>query len=380
MTAFDTGLKKSTAEVLRDLLHSYPSGRVVIRDPKDLSTGWRVFFHQGQINFAESIVGNRERLCYLLERCTPKLDEFWPHTTLSEYDFLCQLWQAGNITHAQLKDLLTALTQEALIHALAIPYPQYQFESNGQVDPIVLCTSLWNLVLPIEEAVNQWILLSAEIPSPFARPYISNEDQFIEYADYVSDKLPDITQFTQALGQDHCLYQLAHILGIKVGDLAVALHPLIKLGALGMHPYARGQLLTRPRIACINQSKPIQRYVTQVLEPSGYEVMGLSDSIRALPALLKRPPILALIDAELPHVDGYQLCRMVHRREQLQDLPVIITAPQRGMCDLFRTRLSGAMACLGTPFHHQELLALVQQATAILPLEQQRQLRSLPIH
>lgn len=379
MTAFDTGVKKSTTETLRDLIHCYPSGRVVVRDPNDLSIGWRISFSQGQVNFAESIVGNPERLSYLLQRCMPQFEGSHPQEAISDYSFLCQLWRSDYITHEQLRDLLTAVTQEALIHALAIPHAQYQFETNVQVDPLLLCTSLWDLILPVEQTVNQWALLSTEIQSPFARPYIADWDKFVEYADYVSDGLPHIEQLTHALGQGQCLYQLAHTLSVKVGDLAVSLHPLIKLGALGMHPYHMGEVLTRPRIACINQSKLTQRYVTQVLEPSGYDVMRLSDSIRALPALLKRPPVLALMDAELPHLDGYQLCRMVHRRESLQNLPVIIMSPKRGMCDLIRTRLSGAMACLGKPFHHQELLALVQQAAATLPLEQQQQLHSLPM-
>lgn len=378
MTAFDTGVKKSTTETLRDIIHSQPSGRVIIRDPSDLSIGWRISFSQGRINFAESIVGNQERLSYLLQRCMPQFEGSSPLEAISDYSFLCQLWQSDYISHDQLRDLLTAVTQEALIHALAIPHAQYQFETNIQIDPILLCTSLWDLVLPVEQTINQWMLLSAEIQSPFYRPYIADWDKFVEYADYVSDGLPQIEQLTHALGQDQCLYQLAHALSVKVGDLAVSLHPLIKMGALGMHPYHMGEVLTRPRVACINHSKLTQRYVTQVLEPSGYDVMRLSDSIRALPALLKRPPVMALMDAELPHLDGYQLCRMVHRREPLRDLPVIIMAPKRGMCDLIRTRLSGAMACLGKPFHHQELLALVQQASANLPWEQQQKLQSLP--
>lgn len=379
MTAFDTSIKKSTTETLRDLIHSYPSGRVVIRDPSDLSIGWRIAFNQGQINFAESIVGNQERLSYLLQRCIPQFEGSRPQAAISDYAFLCQLWRADYITHDQLRDLLTAVTQEALIHALAIPHAQYQFEANAQVDPVVLSTTLWDLVLPVEQTINQWTLLSLEIQSPFSRPYILDWDKFVEYADYVSDGLPHIEKLTRTLGQDQCLYQLAHTLSVKVCDLAISLHPLIKLGALGIHPYHMGEALTRPRVACINQSKLTQRYVTQVLEPSGYDVMRLSDSIRALPALLKRPPVLALVDAELPHLDGYQLCRMVHRREPLQDLPIIIMAPQRGMSDIIRTRLSGAMGCLGKPFHHKELLALVQQASAALPLEQQQKLHSLPM-
>ncbi|UJB67970.1 response regulator [Acaryochloris sp. 'Moss Beach'] len=379
MTAFDTGVKKSTAETLRDLIHAYPSGRVLIRDPSDLSIGWRVSFSQGRVNFAESIVGNQERLSYLLQRCMPQFEGSHPQESVSDYSFLCHLWQADYISHDQLRDLLTAITQEALIHALAIPHAQYQFEANIQIDPILLCMSLWDLVLPVEQTINQWTLLSAEIQSPFSRPYITDADKFAEYADYVSESLPHLDHLTHALEQEQCLYQLAHNLSVKVGDLAISLHPLIKLGALGVNPYHMGEVLTRPRVACINQSKLTQRYVTQVLEPSGYDVMRLSDSIRALPALLKRPPVLALVDAELPHLDGYQLCRMVHRRDALRELPVIIMAPQRGMCDLIRSRLSGAMACLGKPFHHQELLALVQKAAAALPVDQQQQLHSLPV-
>lgn len=378
MTAIDTGIKKSTTEALRDLIHSYPSGQVVIRDPSDLSIGWRVIFNQGQVNFAESIIGNQDRLSYLLQRCKPQLEGFQPQAAVSDYAFLCQLWQSEHITREQIGDLITAVTQEALIHALAIPHAQYQFEANAQVEPLLLNTSLWDLVLPVEQTIKQWMLLSSEIQSPFARPYILDEAKFVDYADYVSHQIPQLEQLTDALNQNQCIYQLAQTLNIKVSDVAVALHPLIKLGALGTHPYHVGEVLTRPRVACINPNKSDQRNISQMLEPSGYDVMHLSDSIRALPALIKSPPILALVDSELPHVDGYQLCRMVHQRESLRNLPIIILSPKRGMSERIRTRLSGAMACLGKPFHHQELLALVQQVAAELPVEQQRQLCSLP--
>ena len=378
MTAIDTGIKKSTTEVLRDLIHSHPSGRVIIRDPNDLSVGWRITFCQGQVNFAESIIGNQERLSYLLQRCRPHLKEVQPQAAISDYAFLCQLWQSEDITREQLRDLLTAVSQEALIHALAIPHAQYHCEANAQLEPLLLSTSLWDIVLPVEQTIKQWMLLSAEIQSPFVRPYITNEAKLVDYADYVSDQIPHLEQLRAALEQNQCVYQLAQTLNLKVCDLAVALHPLIKLGALGVRPYHVGEVLTRPRVACITPSKSDQRNITQILEPSGYDVMHLSDSIRALPALLKTTPMLALVDSEMPHVDGYQFCRIVRQRESLRDLPVIIMSPKRGMGDLIRTRLSGAMACLGKPFHHQELLALVQKASAVLTLEQQQQLCSLP--
>ncbi|NJM95359.1 MAG: response regulator [Acaryochloridaceae cyanobacterium CSU_5_19] len=351
---------KKTVEILRDIIRAYPAGQVVIHDPINRAVGWRIYFSQGCINFAESTEGSQQCLAYLLQSCLPAYQGLQPQAGQAHYAFLCSLWESGYISLKQLQSLLTIVTQEALIHGLAISQAIYYVEQPVSLDPILMSTSLWNLVLPIEGNIQQWALLKSEIPSPLSKLYMINGDKFFESAGYISDTLSNIQEMAEQLTRGQSLYQIAQTLDMKVDHLAVLLHPLLKLGAISARSATELRQFHRPQIFCVNNKPATQRYLASIIEPEGFEVLHLSDPIRAIPALMKRSPVLAVIDADLPRLDGYQLCRMVRRRDALRDLPIIMTTENDRLGDRIRTHLSGATAYLPQPFNDQQLLKIIR--------------------
>ncbi len=355
----------------------HTSGKLIIQDPQDQMVGWQLYFGEGQIHFAESTVGQRERLSYLLQRYVPKCELSLPSQAFSDYDFLCQILRSQQLTVSQFRDLLTLVTQEALTQLLAISKPQIRFQEQLQLDPLLLSTPLWKLVWPIEAHIDQWSLMQADITSAFHRPFIRDWDQLVSFLRYMQGTYCRLSHLTVALKKGLCLYELASRFNMDIKDLAITIHPLIKCGAVGVHPYKEGP--GHAKVACITVNQSLQSLVRQTLEPSGYDIIPITNPTQVFTILTQHPPDLILLDSQLPHMDGYALCRLLRRIEFLSDRPIVILKNRDNLMESFRTRLCGSTATLPKPIQPEALQALVQKlspqnilltkkSTAIIPV------------
>jgi twitching motility two-component system response regulator PilG len=353
--------------VLNKLMEQYPSGRVTFHDPQDMTVGWRIYFGDGQINFAESTAGQTERLSYLLQRHVPQCELTLPSEPFSDYDFLCQLWRSQQLTVPQFRDLLTLVTQEALIQLLAISKPEVKFEAQVHLDPLLLSMPLWKLTWPIEPHIDQWSLMNADMNSAFQRPFIKDWDKLMHFLRYMQGTYCRLSHLTVALKKNLCLYELASRFEMDVKDLAITIHPLIKCDAVGVSPYQGLRNLNQIRVACVDPNPSIQSLVQKALEPSGYNIMPITNPTQVFNQLAQHPPALILLGSDLPEIDGYALCRLLRRIEFLSTLPIVILKDRESLIGNFRNRLCGSTATLSKPVRPDQLRTLVQE---LLPQEQ----------
>ncbi len=118
----------------------------------------------------------------------------------------------------------------------------------------------------------------------------------------------------------------------------------------------------KPVIACIDDSKAVQRQVKMTLELEGYEVVAITEPARALTALVRRRPEVILMDINMPDIDGYELCRMLRQSRQLKDVPIVMLTGRDGLIDRLRAQLVGANSYLTKPFAPEQLMQAVQKA------------------
>ncbi|MGB7417285.1 MAG: DUF4388 domain-containing protein, partial [Thermosynechococcaceae cyanobacterium] len=168
--------RRSPAKALTHLLSQHSSGCAIFHDPKHAALSWRVYFGNGQIHFAESSLGEKERLAYLLRRYVPqcKVPE---NASMTGYACLSGLLESKQLTPQQFRDLWVCITQEALSHLFAIPQVEVHFDPQGNVDPLILAVPLWKVISPVEPRVQQWSLMYPEIGSAFERPFIKDWDK-----------------------------------------------------------------------------------------------------------------------------------------------------------------------------------------------------------
>ena len=114
-------------------------------------------------------------------------------------------------------------------------------------------------------------------------------------------------------------------------------------------------------IACIDDHPQTCKIMKEVIQSAGYRFLGIQDSIKALPLLLKHKPDLIFLDLVMPIVNGYEMCAQIRRVSMFANTPVIILTAKDGIVDRVRARIVGATDFLSKPIDHQKVVATVRK-------------------
>ncbi|HEY9826829.1 MAG TPA: response regulator [Stenomitos sp.] len=360
--------KVSPAKALHKLVTEERSGRLIVTDSNDASVQWCIYFGGGQIHFAGSLMGQRERLSYVLNR---EYSSVFNHLNLelpSDYQMVCQYWRSHQSSIPWVRQILTLLTQEALAQFLSVAQGHLHYEPTIGLDPLLLSVPFRQLALSERNAIVEWTQIKAYISSPLQRPYIEDQDKFLQMVWSASNLYQNFQDLSSLLDRNLTLYEIAQQMAMNVLDLSKALLPLVQNGSLGMGYFQQIQQTHRPVVACVDDSPTIQQFVRLALESSGYEVLALSDPTAALPHLVDRHPIVILMDIEMPKIDGYELCRQARQVEILRQIPIVMLTGREGIIDRVRAKMAGCTAYLTKPFNPQELLTLVNKLAQSQPV------------
>jgi twitching motility two-component system response regulator PilG len=351
----------SPAKALHKLVTEERSGRLTIIDPSDDSVQWCVHFGGGQIHYAGSLMGQRERLAYLFSRESTGLEPCLDMDAPSDYQRVYQYWRSQQLPMNWVRQVLSLLTQEATTQFLAIPQSQLKYEPSIGLDPLLLSVPFRQLVLPVRDTVTRWSQLKPTISSPFQRPYINNNDLCLQAVWTNSTSCQLFQDVDTLIEKNLTLYEIAHQLSMDVLGLAEFLLPMLQNGGMELREYQIKTTQKRPVVACVDDSPTIQQFVKLSLESSGYDVLSLFDPTQAIIPLLNHMPIVILMDIEMPGIDGYELCRLARQVEALRAVPIVMLTGREGIIDRVRARMAGCTAYLTKPFNPQELLVLVQK-------------------
>jgi PleD family two-component response regulator len=100
------------------------------------------------------------------------------------------------------------------------------------------------------------------------------------------------------------------------------------------------------------------------LQQHQIHVIVTSDAKDALILICNEPPALVLINEELPDLDGYHLCQLLHKNAHLQDLPLLLLLKKKEAFEpqqTLRVRLAGATASLTLPMDPDEFVQTVKK-------------------
>ncbi len=122
-------------------------------------------------------------------------------------------------------------------------------------------------------------------------------------------------------------------------------------------------------ILVVDDSPTIRKLVTMTLEKYGHHVLSATNGLDALNKLKEMVPDLILSDINMPHMDGYQLCKMIRGNSVTRNVPIIMLSGKDGIFDKLRGRMTGATAYITKPFEIDSLLQLIdmhcQQALGV---------------
>ena len=122
-----------------------------------------------------------------------------------------------------------------------------------------------------------------------------------------------------------------------------------------------GVKLPKGSILIVDHSPTIRRVVALALEREGYRVYAAGDGMQALAALKDITPGLILVDINLPHMDGYQLCKVIKGHGLTKDIPVVMLSGKVGMMDKVKGRMAGASDYITKPFAAGDIIGAAEK-------------------
>ncbi len=365
------------------------SGCITVSDPDDRTVSWQLFLRGGQLTYATSVGRKTERLQCLMRTVQPALAKREFSDDRNEYPEICQWWHGNGLPMSKLRQLLVRLSLEGLVHIFALSKAPIEFEKGAKVDPILIETPLTDIPAPLWQMALQWQQWRQTLPSPFARLYLpeERESDFLELSKQhpfplKSDRDPQQVARATAriLHQQLSIYRIATLLKTSVQNLVTWVQPFSSDGILetltdsqpdtsDLQDVTESQNDVRPVVACIDDSKTVQKQVRGILEMSGYDVLGITEPAQALTALVRQKPAVILMDVNMPDIDGYELCSMLRQSRQLRDIPIIMLTGRDGILDRIRAKTLGVNYYLTKPFHPAHLVESIGKVLQNIPID-----------
>jgi DNA-binding response OmpR family regulator len=113
----------------------------------------------------------------------------------------------------------------------------------------------------------------------------------------------------------------------------------------------------RGKILLIEDNVEFLKLTQTWLQNAGYEVLTAQDGVEGMRRVYSSRPDLVLLDAGIPKMDGWEVCRRIR---DMSDIPVLIVTVNGQKADRLRGFLLGADDYIVKPVDFPELLARVQ--------------------
>lgn len=112
----------------------------------------------------------------------------------------------------------------------------------------------------------------------------------------------------------------------------------------------------------IEDDLPSRRLYASELLRAGFDVVEAHNGLQAVEKATDVMPDAIVTDLGLPGIDGFELCRRIHRDPRLNRIPYIaITGRYFSEADIARAHREGCHAVLIKPFVGDDLIAEVRK-------------------
>jgi DNA-binding response OmpR family regulator len=115
-------------------------------------------------------------------------------------------------------------------------------------------------------------------------------------------------------------------------------------------------------IVVVDDSGAIRLLLSRALEQAGFSVSAAAGGDEGLALIRELGPALAVVDAQMPGMDGYQLCREVREDATLEQPRIIMLTAGGEEADRLRAAEAGVDEFLTKPFEPAELVTRVREA------------------
>ena len=118
--------------------------------------------------------------------------------------------------------------------------------------------------------------------------------------------------------------------------------------------------MSKKIILAVDDEPNILMSIEFILDMEGYEVHTARDGDDALDAAERVRPDLILLDINMPRKDGYEVCRILRKREHMAGTKVIMLTAKGQTLEKKKGLEVGADEYVTKPFSADELLSAIR--------------------
>lgn len=114
-------------------------------------------------------------------------------------------------------------------------------------------------------------------------------------------------------------------------------------------------------IMCIDDSPAVLNAIKRFLDEEFFDVVTISDPLKALMQTIHVKPDLILLDIGMPCLNGYEFCSVLRKHSYFQTIPIIMVTARSRLIDRVKAKFFGASGYLTKPFTQADLLKVMFQ-------------------
>jgi len=118
------------------------------------------------------------------------------------------------------------------------------------------------------------------------------------------------------------------------------------------------------RILVAEDERDILELITFTLQFASHHVIAAENGEQALELVQQELPDLVLLDARMPRLSGYEVCRQLKSNPATQDIPVVFLSAKGQESEIKAGLESGAVKYLVKPFSPEELIHSLEDILA----------------
>jgi len=118
------------------------------------------------------------------------------------------------------------------------------------------------------------------------------------------------------------------------------------------------------KILAVDDSQAIRDLMTQLLSTENHEVITASDGVEAIRLARTTPVDMALVDVNMPNMNGLSLVSKLRKLETYKFIPILMVTTETDEYRKNKARSIGATGWLSKPITPERLLGAVNKLLA----------------
>ena len=369
------------------VLFQQATGELLVTGDQETDPAWNIYFYLGRLVYATGGKHRVRRLARAIRQHSPNVNiqdllehakpnaEAWELKIIEQaiHENLLTTEQARAIIQSSIHEVFYSLSDQKNpksswkpLEALAFK-PIVALSTTQTLDSIVVAQSRWQQA-GLSHVQNMIQGFSFDLA-----PYLANPDQLALMLNADVITLKTYKTLKKIVNGKNTLWDLSIIMKRSMIAVMRSLLPLVVDGIVAFREIpdwispdwklpgkpSNGSL--RGLVACIDDSPQVAVEMKRILEPLGYEVLGITEPLQSVSTLLQRKPDLIFLDLVMPNTNGYELCNFLRKTTTFQEIPIVILTGRDGMIDRVRAKMAGSSDFLSKPPDAAKVLQILHK-------------------